>query len=78
MPLYFKVTVSPTTDPGTYILPVQIAAPGKPVETAGLSVEVTDIALSTELRMLAVATTNLAALAENLSRDLRHPQRPVS
>ena len=65
-PLYLQVDVSALQDPGDYVLPITIAAPNRPVERAGLAIHVSDVALPTEPRILAVATTTTADLARVL------------
>ena len=62
MPLYVHVTIPATAEPGEYRIPVTITPPGKTAETAVLTVEVADIALPTQPRVLATATTTVAEL----------------
>jgi hypothetical protein len=62
-PIYVRVAVPPAAEPGEYRFPITIAAPGKAPEVLTLSVEVADIALPTEPRVLAVATTTVGDLA---------------
>ncbi len=63
LPLYFKVSVPATTPAGVYRFPVYLAAPGQPVEETTLAVEVADLTLPTDPRVLAVATTTVESLA---------------
>ncbi len=62
-PLYVRVTVPPAAEPGEYRIAITMRAPGRAAEVMVLSVEVADIALPTEARVLAVATTTVADLA---------------
>ncbi len=63
MPLFLKVMVSPLQEPGEYRFPITVALPGKAAEVALLSVTVSEVALPTDSRVLAVATTTTADLA---------------
>ncbi len=63
MPVFMKLNVSALQDPGDYQFPVTITLPGKPPETAALAVTISEIALPTDPRVLAVATTTTADLA---------------
>jgi hypothetical protein len=63
MPLYLHVKVPATAEPGAYRVPITISLPGKGADQAMMAVEVTDIALPTEPRVLAAATTTVAELA---------------
>lgn len=62
-PISLQVTVPPAVEPGEYRFPIRIASPGRAEEQLTLSVEVVDIALPTEPRVLAIATTTTADLA---------------
>lgn len=64
MPVYLKVEAPPAEEPGTYDYPITIRGPRKgDVKSMVLRVEVADIALPTEPRVLAVATTNTTDLS---------------
>ncbi|HVS70063.1 MAG TPA: hypothetical protein VHQ47_02285 [Phycisphaerae bacterium] len=68
MPVYLKLTVSPAQDPGDYDFQITIRPPvgkGKlgPPTTTVLRLSIADIALPTEPRVLAVATTTTTDLA---------------
>jgi hypothetical protein len=63
MPVYLKVEAPPAQEPGKYDFPITIRGPKKgSVTSSVLRVEVADIALPTEPRVLAVATTNTTDL----------------
>ena len=62
-PVYLKVTVPPGVDTGEYRFPIRIAMPGRAAEDAMISVEVADIAMPTDPRVLALATTTVAELS---------------
>ncbi|HEY4329577.1 MAG TPA: hypothetical protein VGN88_07565 [Phycisphaerae bacterium] len=64
MPLYIKVVVPATVDPGEYRIPITLAMPGKPPEGMQLALQVADIAFPTEPRVLGVATTTVEQLAK--------------
>jgi hypothetical protein len=63
MPLYARVTVPPTMEAGEYRITVRLEAPGGPVESGTLVIDVSDLAVPTAPRVLAVATTNVDELS---------------
>lgn len=62
MPLYVHVEVPAGIDPGEYRFPVRLEVPGRPVEDVMLAVRVTELAVPTQPRVLAIATTTMAEL----------------
>src|SRR5205823_6128561 len=64
MPVYVRVNVPPAVEAGEYRFPIRIAMPGRAVEDGMLSVEVADLALPTDPRVLAVGTTTIEALTK--------------
>ncbi len=64
MPLYWRVEVSALQDAGEYQFPVKILFPGHQVEEAALMVDVSEISLPTEPRVLGVMTTTTATLSQ--------------
>jgi hypothetical protein len=63
-PLYMKVEVGAAQDPGTYRFPVTILTPGKAAFESAIDVDVSEIALPTEQRVLACITTTTSDLAK--------------